>query len=88
VAVLVAGAFAVGGLGGYFLKASSATQATIHPTTAAEAVGLPDYAQPLKPGPWGNMEYQPMSIQPPDEYLPVQALEQADLNWHGSRLGD
>lgn len=49
--------------------------------TPAEAVALPDGAQPLQPGPWGNMEFVPISIEPPEEYLPVRMIEQADRRW-------
>jgi hypothetical protein len=42
---------------------------------------MPDDARPLKPGPWGNLEYLPMSIEPPEEYLAPRSLEETDRRW-------
>jgi hypothetical protein len=35
----------------------------------------------LKPGPWGNIEYVPIEIAPPDELLPVRFWESQELGW-------
>lgn len=42
---------------------------------------IADRVTPLKPGPWGNLESVPLYIQPPEEYLPVQSVEQSDPAW-------
>ena len=52
--------------------------------TPEQLVQVPDRAVPLKPGPWGNLEALPISIEPPEEYLSIQAFEKADRRWHFS----
>ena len=48
-----------------------------HPHPANTA----DQGTPLKPGPWGNLESVPLYIEPPEEYLPVQSVEQSSPAW-------
>ncbi len=60
-------------------QAKSANTAT--PLTLA---AMPDSAEPLKPGPWGNLEILPIFIEPPDEYLPLEGIEQSDHRWQFS----
>ena len=43
-----------------------------------------DTAIPLKPGPWGELEMTPISIEPPSEYLNIEALEEVDRRWRFS----
>jgi hypothetical protein len=38
-------------------------------------------AKLLKPGPWGNLEFTPITIAAPDEILPVRALETQGTHW-------
>ncbi len=45
------------------------------------AVKQADGAMPLKAGPWGEMEYVPMTISPPEELLPVRSLEEKGTRW-------
>lgn len=40
-----------------------------------------DKAIPCKPGPWGNLAYQPIYIEPPTEYLPVTQIETSSRAW-------
>lgn len=40
----------------------------------------------LKPGPWGEMECVPMTIAPPEELLPVRALEDEGTRWFFDRF--
>jgi hypothetical protein len=49
--------------------------------TPEDLVAMPDSAVPLRPGPWGNLEALPMYIEPPDEYLPTESIEQDDPRW-------
>ena len=51
------------------------------PMTPEVLAAMPDSAVPLKSGPWGNLEALPMYIEPPEEYLPTQLIEQADRRW-------
>lgn len=80
IATLLLGALALG----YWIGDSKPWTRKITYTgnlTPAEAAALPDDAKPLQPGPWGNMEYLPISIEPPEEYLPIRMIEQADRRW-------
>ena len=36
---------------------------------------------PLKPGPWGDLEFVPLLISPPAELLPVKTVEEAGTTW-------
>lgn len=36
---------------------------------------------PLKPGPWGDLEFVPLSISPPVELLPVDTVEDMSTTW-------
>jgi hypothetical protein len=47
----------------------------------AELAAMPDESKPLNPGPWGNLEYEPLYIEPPEEYIPLQSIEAADRRW-------
>src|SRR6185369_12373593 len=35
----------------------------------------------VKPGPWGDLEYVPMNIEIPEEFLSVRADEKVDRRW-------
>jgi len=54
--------------------------------TPSDLTAVQDDAKPLKPGPWGNMEYLPMSIEPPEEYLSPRLLEETDRRWRFERF--
>ncbi|HWB60051.1 MAG TPA: hypothetical protein VG733_11205 [Chthoniobacteraceae bacterium] len=47
----------------------------------AKLAELADKATPLKPGPWGMLESVPFYIEPPEEYLPVKAVEESSRQW-------
>jgi hypothetical protein len=49
---------------------------------ATKLVDIPDHATALKPGPWGNLESIPLYIEPPDEYLPIDTVEQSGTAWN------
>jgi hypothetical protein len=38
-------------------------------------------AAPCAPGPWGKMEYVPIKIETPEEFLSIQAFESTDPRW-------
>jgi hypothetical protein len=40
-----------------------------------------DGATPLQPGPWGDLSSVPIYIEPPEEYLPIRSIEEADRRW-------
>ena len=42
---------------------------------------LVDGSYLLQPGPWGNLEALPIYIEPPEEYLPIRSIEEADRRW-------
>jgi hypothetical protein len=42
---------------------------------------MQDSAEPLRTGPWGNLEALPIFIEPPDEYLPIDSMVRADRRW-------
>ena len=42
---------------------------------------MADRVHALKLGPWGNMESLPISIEPPEEYLSTQSIQDADRRW-------
>src|ERR1700677_93118 len=65
-------------LAGHYFRLPAASTNTKDPAKLAE---LADQATPLKPGPWGNLESIPLYIQPPDEYLPVKAVEESSPLW-------
>jgi hypothetical protein len=52
-----------------------------HHSSRPPGPGLDAGAIPLKPGPWGNLEYVPIEIAPPDELLPVREWESHGLEW-------
>lgn len=45
------------------------------------SVDIPDHVFPCKPGVWGNLEYIPIYIEPPEEFLPVSEIEYKPLIW-------
>jgi hypothetical protein len=71
---------------GYFWQGSRRTGQgnAIAPKQAAlrdEKALVNEKASLLKPGPWGDVEYVPLMIECPDEYLSSQADEVADRRW-------
>lgn len=40
-----------------------------------------DHPIHCKPGPWGDLQYVPLYLEPPEDYLPVQAIENAPAEW-------
>jgi len=42
---------------------------------------LPNGSVPLKPGPWGELEYTPFNIAAPDDMIPVRMIEQGGTRW-------
>ncbi|MCX6967781.1 MAG: hypothetical protein NTZ46_08405 [Verrucomicrobia bacterium] len=51
------------------------------PKSPEQLTAVPDRVHALKLGPWGNMESLPISIEPPEEYLSTQSIENADRRW-------
>ena len=37
--------------------------------------------RPCNPGPWGDLEYIPIAIETPEEFLSIQAFEATDNRW-------
>lgn len=73
--------------GGYFFTNRSGgflenKQGEKHVSSNSPALlNMPDKAMPGNVGPWGNLEYLPMSLEIPEEYLSVQADEKAERRW-------
>jgi hypothetical protein len=57
------------------------TPVDVNTKDPAKLVEIADHATPLKPGPWGNLESIPMYIEPPEDYLPVKAVEESSPLW-------
>lgn len=55
------------------VKPSAIPQTTVNPADAGTI--------PLKPGPWGNLEYLPITIAAPDELLQVQNTLNTSVRW-------
>lgn len=59
----------------------------VKPTGALAPQNLaatPNSAGFLRPGPWGNLKAQSIYVEPPDEYLPTQSIENLDRRWRFS----
>lgn len=70
---------AIGGVLGIFIP--RLWTPAVDRSTPAGLAALQDSAIPLPQGPWGNLEMVPFYIEPPDEYLPVQMIENYDPRW-------
>ena len=56
-------------------------QASHAPPTTPAPPSLHGGTVALKPGPWGKLEWVPMSIAPPNELLPVRVIEGETVHW-------
>jgi hypothetical protein len=73
------------GLGCALMSLGSWFEIKAPPALTPESLAaMPDSATPLSPGPWGNLEVTPIFIEPPDEYLFIDAVEGTDRRWHFS----
>src|SRR5436189_6204992 len=45
------------------------------------ASGYSEGGTPCNPGPWGKLEYIPIKIETPEEFLSIQAFESTDARW-------
>jgi hypothetical protein len=73
--VLALGLFGAGVFHGRSSSAAASRQ------TGQGKVLVADQALALKAGPWGNLEYIPIDIEPPQEFLSIQRIESLDWRW-------
>jgi hypothetical protein len=52
-----------------------------HGLTAHTAATSSEGATPCNPGPWGKLEFIPIKIETPEEFLSIQAFESTDPRW-------
>lgn len=79
VLAVATGSFFLGIEWGEKEAAKTETKSAVPGRTAGNAL-------PLKPGPWGEMECVPMTIAPPEELIPVRALETDGTRWFFARF--
>jgi hypothetical protein len=70
---------------GYFWQRSKSKENAVageqKQTGNSEPIVAAEKPQMLNPGPWGEVEYVPLMIDAPDEYLSAQMDEKADRRW-------
>lgn len=61
---------------------SFTTSAQEIPTTEAAGADASTGVQLSQPGPWGDLEYFPIALEPPDQYVTASGHLEAKLVWH------
>lgn len=54
---------------------------TAAPVSAANGSAYDEYVHPCRPGPWGELQYTRILIEPPDDYIQSSDLEPDALRW-------